>query len=128
MEFEHDGLVHATAKQPDDPLFPQQWAMQELRLPYQGPLGSVSNDTTTRYTLRTSGTLRLMVMQWWWYTSGNTGPRVEPIIITIIDSGVDVQHPDLQGRLWRNPGEVPDNGIDDDLNGVLSLPSRHIRV
>lgn len=47
----------------------------------------------------------------------HTGPRVDPIIITIIDSGVDTKHPDLQGRLWRNPGEIPDNGIDDDLNG-----------
>ena len=37
--------------------------------------------------------------------------------IAIIDSGVDVDHPDLINNLWINPGEIPGNGIDDDGNG-----------
>jgi subtilisin family serine protease len=37
--------------------------------------------------------------------------------IAIIDSGVDVDHPDLINNLWINPGEIPGNGEDDDGNG-----------
>lgn len=39
--------------------------------------------------------------------------------VAIIDTGVDVSHPDLDGNLWTNPGEIPDNGIDDDKNDYI---------
>jgi subtilisin family serine protease len=38
-------------------------------------------------------------------------------IVAVIDSGVDVTHPDLSGQFWTNTGEIPSNGFDDDLNG-----------
>ena len=38
-------------------------------------------------------------------------------VIAIIDTGVDILHPDLVGNIWNNPGEVPGNGVDDDGNG-----------
>lgn len=41
------------------------------------------------------------------------------VIVGHIDTGVWLAHPDLAGRLWRNPGEIPDNGIDDDHNGFI---------
>ncbi len=41
------------------------------------------------------------------------------IIIAVIDSGIDLTHPDLQNQLWTNPGEIADNGIDDDNNGLV---------
>ena len=41
------------------------------------------------------------------------------VVIAILDSGMDLDHDDLQGKLWINPGEIPDNGIDDDGNGVV---------
>jgi subtilisin family serine protease len=40
-------------------------------------------------------------------------------IIAILDTGVDLDHPDLQGNLWQNFGEIPGNGIDDDGNGFV---------
>ena len=40
-------------------------------------------------------------------------------LVAIIDTGVDASHPDLTANLWTNPGEIPDNGIDDDGNGVI---------
>ncbi len=40
-------------------------------------------------------------------------------IIAIIDSGTDWQHEDLASRIWTNPNEIPDNGIDDDKNGFI---------
>lgn len=45
--------------------------------------------------------------------------RTEPVIVAVIDSGVDVHHEDLQGKIWENPNEIPNNGIDDDLNGYV---------
>ncbi|WP_444995269.1 S8 family serine peptidase [Aliikangiella sp. IMCC44359] len=43
----------------------------------------------------------------------------EPIIVAVIDSGVDVTHEDLQGKIWFNEDEIPNNGIDDDHNGFI---------
>ncbi|MFN8610825.1 MAG: S8 family peptidase [Vulcanimicrobiota bacterium] len=39
--------------------------------------------------------------------------------IAVLDTGVQLDHPDLMANLWRNPGEIPGNGIDDDGNGVI---------
>ncbi|MFQ5420969.1 MAG: S8 family serine peptidase, partial [Anaerolineae bacterium] len=41
------------------------------------------------------------------------------IVIAMVDSGIDLEHPDLVPNLWTNPGEVPDNGVDDDGNGFV---------
>lgn len=40
-------------------------------------------------------------------------------IIAVIDTGVDYTHNDLRANMWRNPGEVPNNGLDDDGNGYV---------
>lgn len=39
------------------------------------------------------------------------------IIVSVVDGGIAVDHPDLQANLWTNQGEIPGNGIDDDGNG-----------
>lgn len=41
------------------------------------------------------------------------------ITVCIVDTGLDVTHPDLAPNLWVNSGEIPGNGIDDDRNGVV---------
>jgi len=41
------------------------------------------------------------------------------VIVAVIDSGVDTLHEDLKSILWKNPGEIPGNGIDDDKNGYV---------
>ncbi|MEW6282253.1 MAG: hypothetical protein AB1758_26845, partial [Candidatus Eremiobacterota bacterium] len=49
----------------------------------------------------------------------STGVRENGPIVAVLDTGVDFAHPDLANNLWTNPGEIPDNGIDDDGNGVV---------
>ena len=43
----------------------------------------------------------------------------KPVIVAILDSGVDTTHEDLKAHLWKNKGEIPGNGIDDDGNGYI---------
>ncbi len=45
---------------------------------------------------------------------------LKPVTVAIIDTGLDWRHPDLPASaLWRNPGEIPGNGLDDDKNGYV---------
>src|SRR5262245_58833693 len=41
------------------------------------------------------------------------------VVIAGIDTGVNYFHPDLAANMWRNPNEVPGNGVDDDANGYV---------
>jgi hypothetical protein len=41
------------------------------------------------------------------------------IVVAVIDTGVDYNHPDLDSNIWQNPGEIADNRIDDDRNGFI---------
>jgi subtilisin family serine protease len=43
----------------------------------------------------------------------------QTVVVAVIDSGVDLEHEDLQGKIWVNEGEIPGNGIDDDGNGYV---------
>ena len=47
------------------------------------------------------------------------GRTPSPVVVAVIDSGIDTAHVDLKPILWRNPGEIPGNGIDDDHNGYV---------
>lgn len=70
-------------------------------------------------------------MQWGLKNTAQTGADIhapeawdivsggKEVLIAVIDTGLDYSHPDLQGRIWMNPGEVPANGVDDDQNGFV---------
>jgi subtilisin family serine protease len=62
-----------------------------------------------------------------WFSTANTGidapdawgTRTSCGTVAIVDTGGDLDHPDLVENLWQNPGEVPNNGKDDDKNGYV---------
>jgi subtilisin family serine protease len=45
------------------------------------------------------------------------GKKATPVIVGVLDGGVDITHEDLKSVLWLNKKEKPGNGIDDDKNG-----------
>ena len=47
------------------------------------------------------------------------GRKSKPVIVAVIDSGVDTTNEDLKNILWRNPKEIPGNGKDEDGNGYV---------
>lgn len=49
----------------------------------------------------------------------NKTPQGKGIVVAVTDSGVDYNHVDLVNNMWRNKGEIPNNGIDDDNNGFV---------
>ncbi|MBP9837560.1 MAG: S8 family serine peptidase [Proteobacteria bacterium] len=50
----------------------------------------------------------------WAITKGS-----QDVVVGIVDTGIDYTHPDLAANMWRNPGEIAGNSIDDDHNGVV---------
>ena len=66
-----------------------------------------------------------------WHNTNPTGLHTEkayvllakkqssPVVVAVIDSGVDCDHEDLLGKIWVNPNEIPDNKVDDDKNGYV---------
>ncbi|MCB9474534.1 MAG: S8 family serine peptidase [Candidatus Delongbacteria bacterium] len=55
----------------------------------------------------------------WDLGSGGSDALGNPVVVAIIDSGFELDHPELQPNLWTNPGEIPGNGVDDDGNGHI---------
>lgn len=47
------------------------------------------------------------------------GLKIKPVIVGVLDSGVEVTHPGLIKNMWTNVNEIPDNGKDDDGNGYI---------
>jgi len=50
----------------------------------------------------------------WDYSVGSN-----QVVVGVIDTGINYQHPDLAANMWRNTGEIAGNGVDDDHNGVV---------
>ena len=89
---------------PNDPLFPNLYGLHNTGQAVLGFRGTPDADIDTP--------------EAWDLTTGS--PQV---VAAVVDSGVDVNHPDLASSIWTNPGESgggrETNGIDDDANGLV---------
>lgn len=92
---ERDCIVHL-ADDPNDPGFPQEWGLLNPGPP-TGTLGA-DIDATSAWAVRTDAS---------------------SVTVAVIDTGMQLDHPDLAANLWTNPGEIPGNGVDDDGNGYI---------
>ncbi|RMG67695.1 MAG: peptidase, partial [Bacteroidetes bacterium] len=92
-------LREAPLLTPNDPEFPQQWALHNTG--QQGGTPGADIDALAAWDLATGGPTGL----------GDT------VVIAVIDEGIDLSHPDLP--LWKNRQEIPGNGLDDDQNGYI---------
>jgi len=89
---------------PNDPYVTQQWGLLN-----QGqPLSSTAQAPTPLPGIDVDA------LGAWGVAAGSPS-----VTVAVIDQGVDITHPDLQGAIWTNPGEVPGNGVDDDRNGFV---------
>ncbi|MFG0325924.1 MAG: S8 family serine peptidase [Phycisphaerales bacterium JB037] len=93
--------VAEVARVPNDPFFNEQWQLENTGqfIPGSG-LGTIGADANLPAA--------------WDLTVGS-----RDAIVAVIDTGIDIDHPDLADNLWVNPGEIPGNGIDDDGNGFI---------
>ncbi|MEN3940036.1 S8 family serine peptidase [Prosthecobacter sp. SYSU 5D2] len=86
---------------PNDSRFSEQWALRNTGQTVDGVTGTSGADV--KY-------LEAMAI---------ARPPTEELVVAVIDTGVDVTHPELAPRMWTNSQEIPDNNIDDDGNGYV---------
>jgi subtilisin family serine protease len=92
-------IVYADV-QPLDPDFDQLWGLHNTGQNVNGINGTHDAD--------------IDAPEAWDVTTGSSD-----VVVAVIDSGVDVNHPDLAANMWINPGETAGNGEDDDGNGYI---------
>lgn len=85
---------------PNDQFFWAQWGLENIGQSFAGETGTAGADI--------DATLA------WQATTGSKSTRV-----AVIDTGIQLNHPDLADNIWTNPDEIAENGIDDDQNGYI---------
>ncbi len=91
--------VYKTTATPNDPRYNEQYAHDNTGT-FLGSLGKLDADMDTPAA---------------WDLSIGTRQQV----VAVIDTGVQITHPDLAANIYTNPGEIAGNGIDDDNNGFI---------
>lgn len=84
----------------------------------RGSLSFLPNDphvvSGAQWYLDQPSDIDLDLLDAWDITTGSSS-----VVVAVIDTGLELAHPDFAGRLWVNPGEIPNNQIDDDGNGYI---------
>lgn len=78
----------------------------------------VSKLTADDTYLSAASEIDLNIQPAWDYYTANLTPKRDPVV-AIIDTGIDIQHPQLSDHIWINEGEIPGDGIDNDGNGYI---------
>ncbi|MDD3732802.1 MAG: S8 family serine peptidase, partial [candidate division Zixibacteria bacterium] len=91
---------------PDDPLYIYQWALNNTGQSYY-----VRSDSITHGLPDADIDAQEVFV--------NPPDNTRTVIVAMIDTGVDLEHPDLAAHLWTNANEIANNDIDDDHNGYI---------
>ena len=100
--YAEPNYIRYATRTPDDPRYPEMWGLKntgQLSTSGGNP-GMPGND--------------IRAEQGWDITTGS-----KDVVVGIIDEGIDINHEDLSANIWTNPGETPNNGVDDDANGFV---------
>ena len=90
---------------PDDPFFDELWGLHNTGQSVLEVAGTPDADIDAPIA---------------WGIQPGWGPSSENgIVVAVMDTGADLGHPELESRLWTNPGEIAGNDVDDDLNGYV---------
>jgi uncharacterized repeat protein (TIGR01451 family) len=100
--YAEPNYIRYAAKTPNDQRYPEMWGLKNTGQSSTsgGNPGTAGND--------------IRAEQAWDATTGSKN-----VVVGIIDEGIDIDHEDLRDNIWINPGEIPNNGIDDDANGYV---------
>jgi subtilisin family serine protease len=92
---------------PNDPIFPDQWGLHN---------GGQAHSLSDPQPPAANGTpdADADVADAWAQQDGDPST-----VIAVLDSGIDVTHPDLDGNLWVNTGDSTVDGVDNDANGYV---------
>jgi subtilisin family serine protease len=90
LYVESDIVLELRETRPNDELYVDQWQMELIEAP-----------------------------KMWDLSAGGSTIQNDEIVVALIDEGYGVNHPDLKENLWTNPGEIPDDNIDNDNNGYV---------
>ena len=89
------------------------YALKAMLTPNEPSFGLLWGLNNAGQSLGTPG-VDIRALAAWDLTTGSSN-----VVVMVIDSGVDYNHPDLAANMWVNPGEIAGNGIDDDANGFI---------
>lgn len=100
---------------PNDPLYGQMWNLNNIGQEYPHVIRHMGpyNDTLGAASGSADADIDFIEVY-----ENPPVIRKEPVV-AILDSGVDLDHPDLADNIWINPGEIAGDGIDNDYNGFI---------
>ena len=100
VEYAQPNYVYHATRTPNDARFGELWGLSNTGQYVNGVRGIFGSD------IDAPGA--------WSITTGSPD-----VVVGVIDTGVDYNHPDLAANIWTNPDEIPGNGVDDDGDGYI---------